>query len=74
MPEVKSVDPLYQEAVNVAKEVGYVGVANLQRTMKIGYTRAARLVDLMIERGFCEADPDLSTGRRAIVDTGNVVV
>lgn len=61
-----SVDPLYDDAVKVASEAGYVGVANLQRKMKIGYTRAARLVDLMVERCFCEADPDVTTGRRAI--------
>lgn len=49
-------DPLYQEAINVAKEMGYVSISGLQRKMRIGFARAAHLVDRMVEEQFCEKE------------------
>jgi len=40
-------DELYEEAVRVILETGRASVSLLQRRLQIGYTRAARLVDIM---------------------------
>ena len=44
-------DNLYDEAVKVVRQLGQASASMLQRRMRIGYTRAARLVDMMEERG-----------------------
>lgn len=44
-------DPLFDQAADIAKETGEASVVVLQRRMKIGYGRAARLMDLMEEKG-----------------------
>lgn len=44
-------DELYDEAVEVVRQLGLASASMLQRRMRIGYTRAARLVDMMEERG-----------------------
>jgi S-DNA-T family DNA segregation ATPase FtsK/SpoIIIE len=44
-------DNLYDEAVDVVRQLGQASASLLQRRMRIGYTRAARLVDMMEERG-----------------------
>lgn len=44
-------DSLYDEAVDVVRQLGQASASLLQRRMRIGYTRAARLVDMMEERG-----------------------
>ncbi len=44
-------DNLYEEAVGVVRQLGQASASMLQRRMRIGYTRAARLVDMMEERG-----------------------
>ncbi len=45
------VDELYTAAVEVILESGQASVSMLQRRLKLGYSRAARLVDQMEERG-----------------------
>jgi S-DNA-T family DNA segregation ATPase FtsK/SpoIIIE len=44
-------DDMYDEAVKVVKSLNKASVSLLQRRLRIGYTRAARLIDLMEERG-----------------------
>ncbi len=44
-------DPLFDEAVDIVVSAGQVSVSMLQRRLKLGYSRAARLVDQMEERG-----------------------
>jgi S-DNA-T family DNA segregation ATPase FtsK/SpoIIIE len=44
-------DELYDEAVEVVKAAGKASASLLQRRLKIGYARAARLLDVMEERG-----------------------
>jgi len=44
-------DSLYEEAVSVVRQLGQGSASLLQRRMRIGYTRAARIVDMMEERG-----------------------
>jgi S-DNA-T family DNA segregation ATPase FtsK/SpoIIIE len=44
-------DDLYQEAVRVVLEMGRASTSTLQRRLRIGYGRAARLIDLMEKDG-----------------------
>ena len=45
-------DELLPAAVEVVLETGQASVSMLQRRLKLGYSRAARLVDQMEERGY----------------------
>jgi S-DNA-T family DNA segregation ATPase FtsK/SpoIIIE len=44
-------DPLYAEAVDLVRRQGRASISMLQRRLRIGYTRAARLIESMQERG-----------------------
>ena len=44
-------DPLYDEARELVLHAGKASATYLQRRLKIGYARAARLLDIMEERG-----------------------
>lgn len=44
-------DELYDDAVRVIVETGQASVSMLQRRMRLGYTRAARLIDMMEQQG-----------------------
>jgi S-DNA-T family DNA segregation ATPase FtsK/SpoIIIE len=46
-----SSDPMYEEAVNLVRTLGRASISMLQRRMRIGYGRAARLIDTMEESG-----------------------
>ena len=47
----ESDDELYEEARQIVIEAGKASTSYLQRRLKIGYARAARLVDMLEERG-----------------------
>ena len=44
-------DAMYAEAVEMVRRLNKASVSLLQRRLRIGYTRAARLIDVMEERG-----------------------
>ena len=44
-------DPLFDEAVRLVVEMGQASISLLQRRFRIGYSRAARLIDLMEQEG-----------------------
>lgn len=44
-------DELFDEAARVVREKGVANVSTLQRQMRLGYTRAARLIDQLEEHG-----------------------
>jgi S-DNA-T family DNA segregation ATPase FtsK/SpoIIIE len=44
-------DELYEEAIEVVRSARKASASLLQRRLKVGYARAARLLDLMEERG-----------------------
>lgn len=45
-------DELFQKALDFILSTNYASTSMLQRKMRIGYTRAARLIDMMEERGY----------------------
>jgi S-DNA-T family DNA segregation ATPase FtsK/SpoIIIE len=48
-------DPLYQDAVRLVVEFGKASTSLLQRRLRIGYGRAAHLIDLMEQDGIVGA-------------------
>ena len=44
-------DELYNEAINLVKSEGKASTSFLQRKLQIGYNRAARIIDMMEEKG-----------------------
>ncbi|MGQ0736548.1 MAG: DNA translocase FtsK [Acidobacteriota bacterium] len=48
-------DDLYDEAARIVVESGQVSISYLQRKMRIGFSRAARLVDMMEAEGLVSA-------------------
>ncbi len=63
-------DPLYPEAVDLVRRQGRVSISMLQRRLRIGYTRAARLVERMEEEGIISA-PLPGSNHREILDWGD---
>jgi S-DNA-T family DNA segregation ATPase FtsK/SpoIIIE len=62
-------DPLFNEAVDLARRQGRASISMLQRRLRIGYSRAARLVESMEEKGIV-GPPEPGTGAREILDYG----
>ena len=62
-------DPLFNDAVDLIRREGRASVSMLQRRLRIGYTRAARLVDVMEERGIV-APPEANSQVRKVLDYG----
>jgi S-DNA-T family DNA segregation ATPase FtsK/SpoIIIE len=62
-------DPLMNDAIDTVRREGRASVSMLQRRMRIGYTRAARLVDSMEEKGIV-GPPAQGTGVREVLDYG----
>lgn len=44
-------DPMYQDAVRVVLEMGKASTSTLQRRLRLGYGRAARILDMMQREG-----------------------
>ena len=44
-------DPLYNEILEFAMETGKISASLVQRKFRLGYNRAARIIDLLEERG-----------------------
>jgi S-DNA-T family DNA segregation ATPase FtsK/SpoIIIE len=44
-------DPMIDEAIQIVLEVGKASTSYLQRKLRIGYSRAARIIDIMSEMG-----------------------
>lgn len=44
-------DPLYNEIVEFAVRTGKISASLIQRKYRLGYNRAARIIDLLEERG-----------------------
>ena len=48
---VRSEDELYEEAVEIIKEMRQVSTSLIQRMLGVGYSKAAKLIDLLEKRG-----------------------
>ena len=59
-------DPLYNEIVDFAIETGKISASLIQRRFRLGYNRAARIVDLLEERGII-GPPNGSKPREVLV-------
>lgn len=47
-------EPLLGEATNIILQFDHISASLLQRRLSIGYARAARLLDLLEEKGYIE--------------------
>jgi len=62
-------DPMLKDAIDLSRQQGRASISMLQRRLRIGYTRAARIIDTMEEKGIV-GPPDPGTGTREILDYG----
>jgi DNA segregation ATPase FtsK/SpoIIIE, S-DNA-T family len=58
-------DPMYQEAVRTVVEMGKASTSTLQRRLRLGYGRAARILDMMQRDGII-GPPDGSRPREVL--------
>ncbi|NLN70023.1 MAG: DNA translocase FtsK [Chloroflexi bacterium] len=61
-------DEKYIEALEIIRTEGYASTSMLQRKLRVGYTRAARLIDQMEEDGII-GPPDPRTQLRSLLET-----
>ena len=64
-------DPLLAEAKRVVQQAGHASVSLLQRKLRIGYARAARLIDIMEEQGFVSGPVDGGRTREVFAGDGD---
>jgi S-DNA-T family DNA segregation ATPase FtsK/SpoIIIE len=62
------VDDLYDEAVELVRDMEKASISLLQRHLRIGYTRAARLIEAMEERGIVGEHEGGSAPREVLED------
>ncbi len=70
MEEDKDLDPKFDEAVQIVRDEGQASISMLQRKMRIGYTRSARMIDKMEEKGIV-GPPDSKTQIREVLPNEN---
>ena len=63
-------DPLYNEIVDFAVKTGKISASLIQRKYRLGYNRAARIIDLLEERGII-GPPNGSKPREVLVKLEN---
>jgi S-DNA-T family DNA segregation ATPase FtsK/SpoIIIE len=61
-------DGLYNQAVRIAMEERYISTSRLQRKLKIGYNRAARIIEEMEENGIIGPSDGTSLPREVFID------
>ena len=62
-------DPLLDSAIDLIRREGRASISMLQRRLRIGYTRAARLVETIEEKGIISA-PMPGSQIREVLDWG----
>ena len=63
-------DPLYEDARQLVVEAGKASASYLQRRLRVGYARAARLLDLLENRGII-GPPEGAKPREIIIKTAD---
>jgi len=61
-------DDLYDQALRIAAEARYISTSFLQRKLKIGYNRAARIIEQMEENGIVGPSDGTSRPREVFID------
>lgn len=64
-PSHVDVDPLYSEAVKIVTETQRASISSVQRRLRIGYNRAARLIEAMEKAGI--VSPPTHNGDRSVL-------
>jgi DNA segregation ATPase FtsK/SpoIIIE, S-DNA-T family len=64
-------DPLLEEAIHLVAEMGTASTSMLQRRLRLGYTRAGRLIDMLERRGVISGYEG-SKPRQVLVAPGDV--
>ena len=67
---VSNDDPMLKDATAVVRREGKASISMLQRRLRVGYTRAARLIDTLEERGIV-GPQQLGSQVREILDYGD---
>ncbi len=77
-------DPITREAIAIFRKEGRASITMLQKKLRIGYTRAARIVDNLADQGIIgEADPKLAAVKswimgtmmdRLMMQSGNMII
>ena len=65
LPDMDESDDLYESAIEVLRSTKRASTSSLQRRLKIGYNRAASLMDMLEEKGII--GPPTETGPRDIL-------
>jgi S-DNA-T family DNA segregation ATPase FtsK/SpoIIIE len=63
-------DPLFEDAVQVVMDTGQASISMVQRRLRVGYTRAARLIDMMEMKGI--VGPHTGSKAREILVTSPI--
>ena len=66
--ETASEDDLLERAIDVVRLQRRASISLLQRRLRIGYTRAARLIDMMEEKGIVSPAEEGSRWREVLID------
>ncbi|MCJ7694464.1 MAG: DNA translocase FtsK, partial [Anaerolineaceae bacterium] len=64
-------DPMTKEVIAIIRQEGRASISMLQRKFRIGYTRAARLIESIQEKGII-GPPDSQTQVREVLDYGTI--
>ncbi|MGA1861734.1 DNA translocase FtsK 4TM domain-containing protein [Deferribacter thermophilus] len=60
-------DEKYYEALELVKEKGYASISMIQRYLRIGYNRAARIVEIMEKQGIIAPSDGTSKPREVLI-------
>jgi S-DNA-T family DNA segregation ATPase FtsK/SpoIIIE len=63
-------DPYLNQAIEIVRQEERASISMLQRKLRVGYTRAARLVDCLEEKGII-GEPAGGSGVRPVLDFGD---
>ena len=69
MKPEEELDPLMEEAIDLIRRQGRASISMLQRRLRIGYTRAARMIEKIEEQGII-SPPEPGSGAREVLDYG----
>lgn len=68
-PILSKEDPMLEKAIEIVRKEKRASISMLQRKMSIGYTRAARMIDSLEEKGIV-APPQPNSQMREVLDMG----